>query len=217
MTTQDAPRLTGPFALQDLTRTGHSQFSIDYALEIQGDVSALIAEPMRWTTVEAPPPEFWPQVKDSCRRHGALLIFDEIPSCLARTGTLYACEQFGATPDILVQPIYGTIYTASTVKNEEHGGFSFADTNVGLIVSNPGIEHQIVKSPVATSQVAATIIKALGIDPSKSSFPLKARSNARFPAAGSLKRWLPRGSVMVCICPQPESRWKPSSAAAEDS
>jgi 4-aminobutyrate aminotransferase len=75
---------------------------IDYALEVQGDVSALIAEPVRWTTVEAPPPEFWPRVKDSCHRHGALLIFDEIPSCLARTGTLYACEQFGATPDILV-------------------------------------------------------------------------------------------------------------------
>ena len=57
---------------------------------------------MRWTTVEAPPPEFWPRVKDSCRRHGALLIFDEIPSCLARTGALYACELFGTTPDILV-------------------------------------------------------------------------------------------------------------------
>ena len=75
---------------------------IDYALEVQGDVSALIAEPLRWTTVEAPPPEFWPQVKDSCQRHGALLIFDEIPSCLGRTGTLYACEQFKTTPDILV-------------------------------------------------------------------------------------------------------------------
>ena len=75
---------------------------IDYVLEVQGDVSALIAEPLRWTTVEAPPPEFWPRVKDSCKRHGALLIFDEIPSCLARTGALYACEQFGATPDILV-------------------------------------------------------------------------------------------------------------------
>jgi 4-aminobutyrate aminotransferase len=75
---------------------------IDYALEIQGDVSALIAEPVRWTTVEAPPPEFWPQVKNSCRRHGALLIFDEIPSCLARTGALYACQLFATTPDILV-------------------------------------------------------------------------------------------------------------------
>jgi 4-aminobutyrate aminotransferase len=75
---------------------------IDYVLEIQGDVSALIAEPMRWTTVEAPPRDFWPRVRESCRRRGALLIFDEIPSCLGRVGTLYACEQFGATPDILV-------------------------------------------------------------------------------------------------------------------
>ena len=75
---------------------------IDYVLEIQGDVGALIAEPVRWTSVEAPPPQFWPRVRESCSRHGALLIFDEIPSCLARTGTLYACEQAGATPDILV-------------------------------------------------------------------------------------------------------------------
>lgn len=75
---------------------------IDYVLAVQGDVGALIAEPMRWTSVEAPPPEFWPRVRDSCTRHGALLIFDEIPSCLARTGALYACERTGATPDILV-------------------------------------------------------------------------------------------------------------------
>jgi len=70
-----------------------------------------------------------------------------------------------ATPDIIVQPIYGTIYTGSTAKNEEHGGFSFGDTNVGLIVSNPHIDSRTVKSPVATSQVAATILKALDIDP----------------------------------------------------
>lgn len=72
-----------------------------------------------------------------------------------------------ATPDILVQPIYGTIYTHSTAKNAEHGGFSFADTNVGLVVSNPGLHHRVVKTPVATSQVAATILKALGIDPNE--------------------------------------------------
>jgi hypothetical protein len=72
-----------------------------------------------------------------------------------------------APPDIIVQPIYGTIYTGSTAKNAEHGGFSFGDTNVGLIVSNPGIERTTVKSPVATSQVAASILKALGIDPSQ--------------------------------------------------
>jgi 4-aminobutyrate aminotransferase len=74
----------------------------DYSLDVQGDVAALIAEPLRWTTVAAPPPEFWPRVRDSCARHGALLIFDEIPSCLARSGAMYACERLGATPDILV-------------------------------------------------------------------------------------------------------------------
>jgi 4-aminobutyrate aminotransferase len=74
---------------------------IDYSLDVQGDVAALIAEPMRWTTVEAPPPDFWPRVRDSCDRHGALLIFDEIPSGLGRSGTMYVCEQLGATPDIL--------------------------------------------------------------------------------------------------------------------
>ena len=53
------------------------------------------------------------------------------------------------TPDIIVQPVYGTIYTASTKKNAEHGGFSVGDTEVGLIVSNPSLQSRQVKTPVA--------------------------------------------------------------------
>ena len=68
------------------------------------------------------------------------------------------------TPDILVQPIYGTIYTGSSKKNAEHGGFSFGDTNVGLIVANPAIAPQVVKTPVATSQVAPSILRALSLE-----------------------------------------------------
>jgi ABC-type spermidine/putrescine transport system permease subunit II len=41
---------------------------IDYVLEVQGDVAAVLAEPMRWTTVEPPPPDFWPRVRRSCTR-----------------------------------------------------------------------------------------------------------------------------------------------------
>jgi len=70
------------------------------------------------------------------------------------------------TPDILVQPRYGTIYTgASKNKLAEHGGFSFGDTNVGLIVSHPDLSPRVVKTPVLTSQVAPTILKSLGLDP----------------------------------------------------
>jgi arylsulfatase A-like enzyme len=69
------------------------------------------------------------------------------------------------TPDIIVQPIYGTIYTTSKKKNAEHGGFSYGDTNVALIVSNPELHAETLKTPVATSQVAPTILGALGLNP----------------------------------------------------
>ncbi len=68
------------------------------------------------------------------------------------------------TPDLFVQPQYGTIYTGSGKKNAEHGGFSFGDTNVALIVSNPRLSARTIKTPVATSQVAPTILEALGLE-----------------------------------------------------
>jgi hypothetical protein len=69
------------------------------------------------------------------------------------------------TPDIIVQPQYGTIYTGSGKKNAEDGGMSFGDTNVALIVSAPSIASAVLKTTVATSQVAPTILQALNIRP----------------------------------------------------
>jgi hypothetical protein len=68
-------------------------------------------------------------------------------------------------PDIIVQPVYGAIYTASSKKNAEHGGFSYGDTNVGLIVSNPALKSTVLKTPVTTAQVAPSILHELGINP----------------------------------------------------
>ncbi len=75
---------------------------IDYVLGVEGDVAAVIAEPMRWTTVAPPPPGFWPLVREACDRHGTRLIFDEVPSALGRTGTMFVTEQTGCEPDMLV-------------------------------------------------------------------------------------------------------------------
>ena len=75
---------------------------LEYVLEREGDVAAVIAEPMRCTTVVPPPAGYWERVRQACDSHGALLIFDEIPTALGRTGKMFSCEWFNAVPDILV-------------------------------------------------------------------------------------------------------------------
>ena len=74
---------------------------VDYVLGKEGDVAAVIAEPMRATPVP-PPPGYWKKVREACDRHGALLIFDEIPTGLGKTGSFFAHEQDGVVPDIVV-------------------------------------------------------------------------------------------------------------------
>ena len=69
------------------------------------------------------------------------------------------------TPDIIVQPNVGHTYTGSSKKLSEHGGFAFDDTNVMLLVSNPGIQPRTEHAWAETMQVAPTILRALGLDP----------------------------------------------------
>ncbi|HXI54344.1 MAG TPA: aspartate aminotransferase family protein, partial [Candidatus Saccharimonadales bacterium] len=74
---------------------------LEYVLEKEGDVAAVVAETVRCTPF-IPPPEYWRKVRAACDRHGALLILDEIPICLGRTGRMFACEHYGVEPDMLV-------------------------------------------------------------------------------------------------------------------
>jgi len=69
------------------------------------------------------------------------------------------------TPDIVVLPNVGVVYTGNLKKQSEHGGFAWDDTNVMLLVSNPHMEARTVHSFVETSQVAPTILRILGLDP----------------------------------------------------
>jgi 4-aminobutyrate aminotransferase len=70
-------------------------------LEKEGDVAAVVAEPTR-AVPYIPPPGFWQAVRRACDQHGALLIFDEIPTGLGKTGAMFACEHEDVVPDILV-------------------------------------------------------------------------------------------------------------------
>jgi 4-aminobutyrate aminotransferase len=74
---------------------------VEYVMEREGDIAAVIGETVRNVPV-IPPPEYWKRIRAACDKHGALLILDEIPIGLGRTGRFFAFEHFGVTPDIVV-------------------------------------------------------------------------------------------------------------------
>ena len=74
---------------------------VEYILEKEGDIAAVIAEPI-CSTPYIPKSEYWQTIRGACDRHGALLIFDEIPHALGRTGKMFTCENFGVVPDMLI-------------------------------------------------------------------------------------------------------------------
>lgn len=73
---------------------------IEFILGREGDIGAVIAEPMRAVPL-VPPPGFWKKVREACNRHGTLLIMDEIPTGLGKTGKMFAFEHDGIIPDIV--------------------------------------------------------------------------------------------------------------------
>jgi 4-aminobutyrate aminotransferase len=74
---------------------------VEYVLEKEGDVAAVIGETIR-SIPFIPPPDYWKRIRAACDKHGALLILDEIPMGLGRTGRMFACQHYDVTPDILV-------------------------------------------------------------------------------------------------------------------
>jgi predicted AlkP superfamily pyrophosphatase or phosphodiesterase len=69
------------------------------------------------------------------------------------------------TPDIIVTPNVGVTYSGSTTMIGDHGGFAHDDTNVILLVAHPDFSARTVAATTTTTQVAPTILTALGLDP----------------------------------------------------
>jgi 4-aminobutyrate aminotransferase len=75
---------------------------VEYVLAKEEDVAAVVVETVRSTDVQVPPRDYYRKLRAACDRHGALLILDEIPVCLGRTGTMFAYERYGIVPDMVV-------------------------------------------------------------------------------------------------------------------
>jgi hypothetical protein len=69
------------------------------------------------------------------------------------------------SPDIIVTPNVGVTYIGPGSALGDHGGFGHDDTNVMLLVAHPSFRSQTVSAPTTTTQVAPTVLKALGLDP----------------------------------------------------
>lgn len=93
------------------------------AAAVNPDVAAVILETIPATAgMLIPPPEYLPEVRRLCDRAGAQLILDEVQAGLGRTGRLWAFEEWGIVPDMLVlgKGLSGGIYPMSAVIYRRH-------------------------------------------------------------------------------------------------
>jgi 4-aminobutyrate aminotransferase len=74
---------------------------LEEVIEKEGNIGAFLAETIRNTDVQIPSAAYWQRIREICDRHGVLLILDEIPIALGRTGDMFAFQHYGIEPDIL--------------------------------------------------------------------------------------------------------------------
>jgi taurine--2-oxoglutarate transaminase len=76
---------------------------INHMIENEGDVAAVIVEPIVGTNgVLVPPDEYMPRLREICDKHGVLMIADEVMTGWGRTGKWFAVDHWNVKPDILV-------------------------------------------------------------------------------------------------------------------
>jgi taurine---2-oxoglutarate transaminase len=126
---------------------------LDYMIKEEGNVAAIIVEPVVGTNGRiVPPPEYYPILRQICDENDVLLIADEVMSGWFRTGKAFAMENWDVTPDIL-----------TTAK-----GSTAAYTPAGITVSSDMVAeyfekelfchgHTYAYHPMAASAIPAAI------------------------------------------------------------
>lgn len=118
----------------------------------KGGIAAVVAEPIR-SNCHVPPPWLWPAVRSICDRHGARLVFDEIPSGLGKTGKFFSFSHYQAIPDAVVlgKALGGGLLPIAAV-------IADADLNVAPELNLGHYTHE--KNPL-TARVALTTIQVI--------------------------------------------------------
>jgi len=94
---------------------------IEYVCHCEGDIGAILLEPIRCTDVQVPPPEYYRKIREICDKYDVALIFDEIPTGFGRTGKMFAFQNYDVEPDMLVlgKGLGGSLFPISAVLAKE--------------------------------------------------------------------------------------------------
>ena len=158
----------------------------EYAAELEraieaanGQAAAFIFEPVSGATLGAvvPPPGYLRSIAEVCRRHGVLLIADEVMTGMGRTGRNFAIEHDDVAPDILIAakglssgyaPLGAVIATKKVVDGIASGaflhGFTYNAHAVSLAAGRAVLQHLLREKLVqaADSGSGQTIAAKLG-------------------------------------------------------
>ncbi|MGI9281976.1 MAG: aspartate aminotransferase family protein [Endozoicomonas sp.] len=123
---------------------------LEYVIEKEGGVGAFIAETVRNTDVQVPSQAYWQRVREICDKHNVLLIIDEIPNGMGRSGEWFTYQKYGITPDILCigKGLGGGIVPMAAMITRDR-------FNVAQSISLGHYTHE--KSPVGCAAALATM------------------------------------------------------------
>ena len=144
-----------------------------------GTVAAFVAEPIVGATLAAaaPPDDYWPLIAEVCRRHGVLLVADEVMTGFGRTGRWFGIDHWGGRPDLLVAAKgatsgywpFGFVAASGAVHDAVAGegasgfihGFTFSHHAVGAAVAAEVLRILEAEDLLAASETKGDRLRAM--------------------------------------------------------
>ncbi|EOV9523083.1 aspartate aminotransferase family protein [Vibrio parahaemolyticus] len=90
----------GAFPVADGSDVHYADY-LEYVIEKEGGVGAFIAEAVRNTDVQVPSKAYWKRIREICDKHNIMLIIDDIPNSMGRSGEWFTYQAYDIEPDIL--------------------------------------------------------------------------------------------------------------------
>ncbi|ASI94001.1 aspartate aminotransferase family protein [Vibrio rotiferianus] len=90
----------GAFPAEDRSDVHYADY-LEYVIEKEGGVGAFIAEAVRNTDVQVPSKAYWKRIREICDKHNVMLIIDDIPNGMGRSGEWFTYQAYDIEPDML--------------------------------------------------------------------------------------------------------------------